>query len=59
VFALLGKESEAAGERLQVIVLDHADDGVWGELPGIYLAAEWRDRSPEHERALVPATWLT
>ena len=58
VFALLAKESEAAKKRLQVIVLDHADDGVWGGLPGIHLAAEWRDHSPEQERALVPAEWL-
>ena len=58
VFALLGKESEAAQKRLQVIVLDHADEGVWGGLPGIHLAAEWRDHSPEKERALVPAAWL-
>jgi hypothetical protein len=58
VFALLGKESEAAKMRLQVIVLDHADEGVWGGLPGMYLAAEWREHSPQQERALVPAEWL-
>ena len=59
VFALLGKETEAAQKRLQIIVLDHADDGVWGGLPGIHLAAEWREHSPEQERALVPAGWLS
>jgi hypothetical protein len=58
VFALLGRATEAAQTRLQVIVLDHADDGVWGGLPGIHLAAEWRDHSPEQERALVPVSWL-
>jgi len=38
--------------RLQVIVLDHADEEVWGDLPNIILAEEWRDR------ALVPFDWL-
>ena len=53
VFALLGKEALAANGRLQFIVLDHADDAVWGDLPGVVLAQRWRDRI-----ALVPAEWL-
>jgi hypothetical protein len=34
VFALLGAEAGEAKGRLQIIVLDHADEGVWGGLPG-------------------------
>jgi hypothetical protein len=52
VFALLGEEVQAAGGRLQIIVLDHADDGVWGGLGGVTLTEEWRGR------ALVPSEWL-
>lgn len=52
VFALLGDQVIAAGKRLQVIVLDHADEDVWGDLPGVILAEQWR------ERALVPLSWL-
>jgi len=52
VFALLGAEATAAKTRLQIIVLDHADDDVWGGLPGVRLIEEWRGK------ALVPASWL-
>lgn len=53
VFALLGAEAIAAQTRLQVIVLDHADDDVWGGLPGVKLIEEWRGK------ALVPEAWIT
>lgn len=52
VFALLGEQVAVARDRLQVIVLDHADEEVWGDLPNVILAEEWRDR------ALVPFDWL-
>lgn len=52
VFELLGKQVAAAGERLQVIVLDHADEEVWGDLVNVILAEEWR------ECALVPLDWI-
>lgn len=45
--------------RLQMIVLDHAAEDVWGGSPGVHPAAEWREHSPEQERALVPAAWLS
>lgn len=52
VFQLLGEQVAAANSRLQVIVLDHADEDVWGDLANVVLAEEWRDR------ALVPYDWL-
>lgn len=52
VFALLGEQVAAATGRLQVIVLDHADEDVWGGLDNVVLAEQWRDR------ALVPLEWL-
>jgi Protein of unknown function (DUF3732) len=52
VFALFGKEVGASNGRLQIIVLDHADDDVWGSLAAVALTEEWRGR------ALVPAEWL-
>jgi hypothetical protein len=52
VFQLLGEQVGAAGNRLQVIVLDHADTDVWGDLANVELAEEWR------ESALVPYHWL-
>lgn len=52
VFSLLGEEVLSAKGRLQVIVLDHADDDVWGGLPGVQLTEEWR------VKALVPLEWM-
>jgi polyhydroxyalkanoate synthesis regulator phasin len=52
VFSLLGEEVQSAKGRLQVIVLDHAGEDVWGNLPDVQLIEEWRGR------ALVPFEWL-
>lgn len=52
VFSLFGSEVQGANERLQIIVLDHAHEDVWGGLAGVELTEEWRGR------ALVPAEWL-
>jgi hypothetical protein len=52
VFALLGEEVRAANQRLQIIVLDHADEDVWGGLASVELIEEWRGRG------LVPTDWL-
>jgi len=52
VFTLLGKEAVAAKGLLQVIVLDHADEAVWGSLDGVQLVERWRDI------ALVPDAWI-
>ncbi|MDB5584435.1 MAG: hypothetical protein JWR80_9611 [Bradyrhizobium sp.] len=53
VFSLLGSEAVNSQGRLQVIVLDHADEDVWGDIDGVELIEEWRDG-----RALVPTDWL-
>jgi hypothetical protein len=52
VFELLGEQAVAANGRLQIVVLDHADEDVWGDLAGVVLAEHWRDH------ALVPHEWL-
>ena len=39
-------------ERLQVIVLDHAAESVWGDVPLVHLVEDWRDG-----RALIPLEW--
>jgi len=38
--------------RLQIIVLDHASEDVWGGLPLVHLVEDWREG-----RALIPAEW--
>ncbi len=52
VFALLGTEARAARGRLQIIVLDHAGEDVWGGLDCVELTEEWRGN------ALVPSEWI-
>lgn len=48
---LANAASDAQGE-LQIIVLDHATDTVWGETANINTVAEWRDG-----KKLVPEEW--
>ena len=52
VFAVLAEEVRSSRGRLQIIVLDHADDGVWGGLDGVELTEEWRGKK------LVPESWV-
>jgi hypothetical protein len=40
--------------RLQVIVLDHADHEVWGNIEGVQLVEEWRGAGHK----LVPDEWI-
>jgi hypothetical protein len=44
VFLALAEAVNAADGRLQIIVLDHADDEVWGNIPGVVLTEEWRGK---------------
>ncbi|HEY4146597.1 DUF3732 domain-containing protein, partial [Pinirhizobacter sp.] len=53
VFKLLGEVVTHAEAPLQVIVLDHADGEVWGNLLGVELCERWRDG-----QKLVPVAWL-
>jgi hypothetical protein len=52
IFELLGSVVGKSGERLQVIVLDHAPDSVWGELTSVTLAEDWHTGTK-----LVPSEW--
>lgn len=51
IFDEIGKRVVAAKGALQVIVLDHANQEVWGELEGVCLVEEWRGKK------LVPLDW--
>lgn len=52
VFALFDKIITKTKGRLQIIVLDHADEEVWGGLQNVYLVEEWRGMG------LVPDAWV-
>lgn len=51
VFALFDHIINRTKGRLQIIVLDHADEEVWGQLANVHLVEEWR------KKGLVPAEW--
>lgn len=44
---------EQAKGRFQIIVLDHAPEGVWGDIPNIVAFEEWRGGMK-----LVPTEWI-
>ena len=52
VFRAISDEVGTSKGRLQVIVLDHADMDVWGEMDNVWLVENWRDGEK-----LVPESW--
>jgi hypothetical protein len=53
VFSVLTEAVRGSKDRFQIIVLDHAADDIWGDIPDIALVEEWRDG-----KKLVPQEWL-
>ncbi|NOE32131.1 DUF3732 domain-containing protein [Ruegeria sp. HKCCD7318] len=54
VFSAVSHETKKAKGSLQVIILDHADSKVWGDIENVKLVEEWRDNEK-----LVPVDWLS
>lgn len=52
VFTLFDHIITKTTGRLQIIVLDHADEEVWGELTNVHRVEEWRGQG------LVPNKWI-
>jgi hypothetical protein len=52
-FDVMGKVVLSAKEKLQLIVLDHASQDVWGDVEGVVGLPEWRNGIK-----LVPMDWL-
>ena len=53
IFDAFSSVMEGAANRLQIIVLDHAGEEVWGDFEHVYKVAEWRDGEK-----LIPDSWL-
>jgi hypothetical protein len=53
-FTAFGNVVIRAVSKLQIIVLDHADSEVWGNIEGVTLIEEWRQ-----DKKLVPMEWLS
>lgn len=52
IFKVLGEAAVTSENKLQIIVLDHAGEEVWKELPGVKMVEEWRNG-----KKLVPLDW--
>ena len=53
IFAQLGMVADNSQGKLQIIVVDHADQDIWGKLKGIHRVDDWRGTNK-----LVPEEWL-
>lgn len=51
-FQVMSSVVQASMGELQVIVLDHAPENVWGNTQGVHLVEEWREG-----KALIPKAW--
>lgn len=52
VFNVLAKVTRESAKGLQIIVLDHASNNVWGGIDNVHLVEDWREG-----RKLVPESW--
>lgn len=55
VFEAMSKTLRDMGSKVQIIVAEHADEDVWGEVEGVHLVERWRDA----DQKLVPAEWIS
>jgi hypothetical protein len=53
VFNIFSKVVGEEKGNLQIIVLDHAPESIWGSIPNTHCVAEWREG-----KKLVPDEWL-
>ncbi len=53
IFTALSKYISNAKSEIQIIVMEHADEDIWGEIGNIHLAARWRDGEK-----LIPKEWI-
>lgn len=55
IFNTMSKAIKLAKKPLQVIVLEHADENIWGEVENVYKVAEWRGEG----KKLIPSSWYS
>lgn len=54
IFVALSKYITGTKSKLQIIVMEHADEDIWGEIGNINLVERWRGNNPK----LVPTEWI-
>lgn len=53
IFEMLAEGLSSANYRYQIIVLEHADDSIWGDVPHMKEAANWKADG----MGLIPSFW--
>lgn len=54
IFQAMSAAIKEVNNNLQIIVLEHADEDVWGEVDSIYKVAGWRGKN----KKLIPEEWI-
>jgi molybdopterin converting factor small subunit len=54
IFTTLSKYLSDTKSKVQIIVLEHADEDVWGDIENVHLVKRWRGNNEK----LIPAEWV-
>ena len=54
IFSAMAQFVQKTDNKVQIIVTEHADQDIWGEIQDIYLVERWRGA----EKKLIPIEWL-
>lgn len=54
IFNAMSKYLQTTNNSVQIIVTEHADEDIWGDIPSINLVERWRGNTQK----LVPVEWL-
>lgn len=54
IFMTMNKFLQDTQNAVQIIVTEHADEDIWGDVPASYLVERWRG----YNKKLVPIEWL-
>lgn len=55
IFLTMSKALKDSNKGFQVIVLEHADSSIYGEIDGVYEVCEWRGENNK----LIPEEWIS
>lgn len=54
IFSAMSKYLQATDHKVQIIVTEHADEDIWGDVQEIHLVERWRGNNTK----LIPLEWL-
>ena len=54
IFSAMSKYLQTTDHKVQIIVTEHADDDIWGDVQDMHLVERWRGNN----KKLIPLEWL-